>query len=93
MFNLIVVSHPDDEILGFGGSGHNCICRGEIVQPVILCGKVKVRTKRPTDSILISNIKKANSLLGFNFPVLGDFPNLCQEVNILIQTSQLFVLW
>ena len=76
MLNLIVVSHPDDEILGFGGTGYVCKLKGEIIQPVILCGKVVARTKKPTDPELINDIKEANNLLGFNEPSLGDFPNL-----------------
>lgn len=74
--NLVVVSHPDDEILGFGGTGHKLRAKGEIVQPLILCGKVSAREKNPGELELINNIKKANDFLGFNFPILGDFPNL-----------------
>ena len=76
MKNLLVVSHPDDEILGFGGTGHKLCLKGEIVQPVILCGQVLARDQKPKDMDLINDIKKANDYLGFNFPILGDFPNL-----------------
>ncbi len=76
MKNLLVVSHPDDEILGFGGTGYKLCLNGETVQPVILCGQVSARDKKPIDKDLINDIKKANDYLGFNFPILGDFPNL-----------------
>ena len=76
MKNLLVVSHPDDEILGFGGTGYKLCLKGEIVQPVILCGQVLARDQKPEDMDLINDIKKANDYLGFNFPILGDFPNL-----------------
>ena len=76
MKNLLVVSHPDDEILGFGGTGHKLCLNGEIVQPVILCGQVSARNQKPKNVDLINDIKKANDYLGFNFPILGDFPNL-----------------
>lgn len=74
--NLVVVSHPDDEILGFGGAGAKFAARGERVQPVILCGQVDVRTQRPTDAELAEDIAKANAAVGFETPVLGNFPNI-----------------
>lgn len=76
LHNLIVVSHPDDEILGFGGTGHKLSNEGDIIQPIILCGKVSAREKKPRDLELLSDIRKSNEFLGFNFPILGDFPNL-----------------
>jgi len=36
--NLVVVAHPDDEILGFGAAGNKLAQKGEIVQPIILVG-------------------------------------------------------
>tara|TARA_B100001057_G_C22843329_1_gene947979 strand:- start:818 stop:1507 length:690 start_codon:yes stop_codon:yes gene_type:complete len=74
--NLIVVAHPDDEVLGFGGTGASLVKQGQIVQPIILCGKVKARNRRPKKSILNENIISANRYLGFETPVLGKFPNI-----------------
>lgn len=74
--NLIVVSHPDDEILGFGATGAKLVSKGECVQPVILCGQVDVRDRRPTDEQLYSDIRFANETIGFDEPVLGAFPNI-----------------
>ena len=74
--NVIVVAHPDDEILGFGGTGAVLTERGESVQPIILCGSVTARSTRPSDQQLYSDIIAANKLLGFKKPILGCFPNL-----------------
>jgi N-acetylglucosamine malate deacetylase 1 len=74
--NLVVVAHPDDEILGFGGSGMILVEKGELVQPIILCGNVDARTNRPTDVELYDDMMAANSLLGFSEPILGSFPNI-----------------
>lgn len=74
--NLIVVAHPDDEILGFGATGAKLSQCGEVVQPIILCGNVDVRTNRPRDEELLADIHAANAVVGFSGPVLGDFPNL-----------------
>lgn len=74
--NLVVVAHPDDEILGFGGTGAKFAARGETIQPVLLCGQVDVRTQRPNDAELAEDIAKANAAVGFSAPVLGEFPNI-----------------
>tara|TARA_Y100000588_G_scaffold188919_1_gene202880 strand:+ start:12586 stop:13263 length:678 start_codon:yes stop_codon:yes gene_type:complete len=76
MLNLLIVAHPDDEILGFGATGAKLVKEGQIVQPVILCGNVDVRHLRPEDDELYSDMLKANQLVGFETPVLGDFPNI-----------------
>lgn len=74
--NLVVVAHPDDEVLGFGAAGAKLVNCGEVVQPIILCGNVGVRELRPTDEQLHSDVIAANAELGFNIPVLGMFPNI-----------------
>jgi hypothetical protein len=53
--NLVVVSHPDDEVLGFGGTGAKLVRAGEIVQSVILCGEARVRSLRPESSDLYAD--------------------------------------
>ena len=79
--NLIVVAHPDDEILGFGGTGSYLSSKGEKVQPVILSGEADKRKFRPKDSELLKDLKKANKIVGFQEPILGSFPNI--EMNIV----------
>ena len=74
--NLVVVAHPDDEILGFGAAGAKLAKQGEVVQPVILCGNVDARNKRPSDEELYADMQQANEMVGFRSPVLGSFPNI-----------------
>jgi LmbE family N-acetylglucosaminyl deacetylase len=74
--NLIIVAHPDDEILGFGATGAKMVKQGEIVQPVILSGNADARNRRPSDEELVEDMLAANKYLGFNIPVLGQFPNI-----------------
>ena len=81
MLNLIIVSHPDDEILGYGGTGFLERKRGTTIQPVILCGEVEARNKRPENKEFLKDMINANSILGFNKPILGNFPNL--KMNII----------
>lgn len=74
--NLVIVAHPDDEILGFGATGAKLAATGEVVQPVILCGNVDIRYQRPSDDELYSDMCAANIEVGFAEPILGDFPNI-----------------
>ena len=74
--NLVVVAHPDDEILGVGATGAKLARGGGVVQPVILCGNVDARTRRPTNAELFEDMSEANRRVGFRQPVLGDFPNI-----------------
>jgi LmbE family N-acetylglucosaminyl deacetylase len=76
MINLLIVAHPDDEVLGFGGTGAKLVENGEIVQPVILCANVENRSKRPSNKNLLIDLHNANKILGFRKPILGSFPNL-----------------
>lgn len=86
--NLVIVAHPDDEILGFGGAGAKFSARGETVQPVMLCGNVDVRTQRPTDVELADDIAAAAAVVGFAKPVLGDFPNIRLNITPHIELVQ-----
>ena len=74
--NLIVVAHPDDEVLGFGGTGARMAQAGEIIQPIILCGNAQARTQRPDSDTLFTDMLAANQALGFKPPVIGTFPNI-----------------
>nr|WP_275442841.1 PIG-L family deacetylase [Pseudoalteromonas sp. OOF1S-7] len=73
---MVVVAHPDDEVLGFGATGAKLVQEGEVVQAVILCGNVQVRYKRPSCDELYQDMLNANKLLGFETPELGSFPNI-----------------
>ena len=80
MKNLIVVAHPDDEILGVGATGNALVQSGDEVCALIMCGSVSERNLRPNDIELHSDIIKANNLLGFNKPVIGDFANIKMNI-------------
>ena len=78
--SLVVVAHPDDEILGLGGSGEKLSELGGGVQPLVLCGGVDLRSHKPSDQELYEDLLRANSKAGFRDPVLGDFPNIQMNV-------------
>ncbi len=72
---LIVVAHPDDEVLGCGGmiakysKSHN-------IYSCILSGDVEARTKRPEIEVLKRNIEQTEEILGIKKTFLGTFPNI-----------------
>jgi len=73
---LIVVSHPDDEVLGAGGVGSILSTMNTEVRACILSGKVDARVSRPKDNDLLDDIYTAQKIVGFGEPIIGDFPNI-----------------
>lgn len=77
---LIVVSHPDDEVLGAGGTIYSLSKAGAEVYVCILCGKVEVRQYRPNDLDLNDDLNFANKILGVKEIITGEFPNIKMNI-------------
>ena len=73
---LVVVAHPDDEVLGCGGLISKISNEGVKVNLCILSGKVNKRSNKPSNNELLANIKKSSRILGINQINIGEFPNL-----------------
>jgi LmbE family N-acetylglucosaminyl deacetylase len=73
---LIVVSHPDDEVLGCGGTAAKLAATGESVRSCILSGEADARDNRPELSEFQQNTNEAQRMLGLGEPILGSFPNI-----------------
>ena len=76
MIYLSITAHPDDEILGFGGSTAVLTSCGHQVHNLILSGEVKVRRYRPDSNVLNANTNRAQQIVGAETPILGPFPNI-----------------
>lgn len=76
MSYLIVVAHPDDEVLGAGGTIYKLAQSGLEVNLCVLSGKAQARAYRPSDGELESDMNESCSLLGINKIFEGDFPNI-----------------
>ena len=73
---LTVTAHPDDEILGFGGSASVLTNKGHVVINLILSGNVEARRHRPDQEVLLHNTAAAQEIVGAQVPILGSFPNI-----------------
>ena len=73
---LIVSAHPDDEVLGFGGSAFALGQRDHTVSSCIVVGDADARLNRPADAELQADIRAAHGILGMVEPHKGSFPNI-----------------
>lgn len=73
---LIVVAHPDDEVLGAGASIKKWTSEGDTVDVCIMCTEAKARAFRPSDGELEDDTHKAIKSLGVDKIYEGTFPNI-----------------
>lgn len=73
---LVVVAHPDDEVLGAGASIRKWTQNGDTVDVAILCSEAKARAFRPKDTELVSDTDESTKFLGVNKKYEASFPNI-----------------
>ncbi|MCQ2168752.1 MAG: PIG-L family deacetylase [Bacteroidales bacterium] len=73
---LLVVAHPDDEVLGAGASIKKWASEGNTVDVCIMCTEAKARAFRPSDGELEDDTHKAIKSLGVDRIYEGTFPNI-----------------
>ena len=73
---LLVVAHPDDEVLGAGATIKKLTDKGNIVDVCIMCTEAKARAFRPKDNELNDDTDAALSMLGVRRKYEGTFPNI-----------------
>lgn len=71
---LMVVAHPDDEVLGVGATIHKLISQGHNVAVAIMVGKANAR--KNLSATLSDDEAKALSILGVRKTYQADFPNI-----------------
>ena len=73
---LLVVAHPDDEVLGAGASMWKWCKNGDTVDVAIMSTEAKARAFRPSDVELDGDKDAAMSFLGVKKIYEGSFPNI-----------------
>jgi len=73
---LIVVAHPDDEVLGAGATIKKLTTEGNNVDICIMCSEAKARAFRPEDNELDDDMNSATKSLGVKNIYEGTFPNI-----------------
>lgn len=73
---LLVVAHPDDEVLGAGASIYKWTNSGDTVDVVIMCTEARARTFRPADNELDDDLNESAEFLGINKKYKALFPNI-----------------
>ena len=76
MSTLLVVAHPDDEILGFGASAFVQSKLGERINCLIICGNAEARKNRPELSQLRDDMIQAAEHVGIKIFGVGQFANI-----------------
>ena len=73
---LIVVAHPDDEVLGAGASIYKWTREGQKVDVALMCTEAKARDFRPGDEELNSDLDESAAYLGIGKKYKATFPNI-----------------
>jgi LmbE family N-acetylglucosaminyl deacetylase len=72
---LVVAAHPDDEILGLGGTVASHAARGDRVRLAVMCEGITSRYKPEWDAEVRKQAKEAARILGVTDLVLGNLPD------------------
>ena len=78
---LLVVAHPDDEVLGAGASIYKWTHNGDKVDVAIMCTEAKARAFRPEDNELDDDLNASSNYLGISKKYEATFPNI--EMNTI----------
>ena len=73
---LIVVAHPDDEVLGAGASMYKWSRQGDVIDVAIMCTEAKARAFRPGDEELDADLNESAKFLGVHKMYEATFPNI-----------------
>jgi LmbE family N-acetylglucosaminyl deacetylase len=72
---LVVAAHPDDELLGAGGTVARHVAQGDRVTAAILCQSRSLRSSPDSPSEVARQAREAAKILGVSELVMGSLPD------------------
>lgn len=85
---LVVAAHPDDEILGTGGTLAKHTSNGDRVYSCILCEQVTARNNKPEHQKFLKQVYSAAKIVGIRDTLFFDFPNIQMNIIPTLKTVQ-----
>ncbi len=76
---LVVVAHPDDEVLGAGATIYRLSKQGHMIAVAVMSGNASARANR--SDTLAEDAAKAMSMIGVEKVYHADFPNIKMNVS------------
>jgi len=76
MSYLVVVAHPDDEVLGAGATMYKLSREAKEVNVCIMSVEVTARNNRPDTDELNNDVDGCMRILGVSRVITGEFPNI-----------------
>ena len=89
---LIVVAHPDDEVLGAGASIYKWTHSGDEVDVCMMSTDAKARAFRPEDDELNDDMNASTNFLGVGKKYEATFPNIEMNTVPHLQLVQFIVI-
>ena len=77
---LVIGAHPDDEILGPGGTLVKHKMNGDDIYSCILCEHVTARKNKPEHEEFLKQVHEAANIIGIKDTMFFDFPNIKMNV-------------
>ena len=72
---LVIAAHPDDEILGVGGTVRKHVLAGDEVRLLVACEGVSMRYEDAHHQSVVSQAREAGEILGVAEVLFGELPD------------------
>lgn len=85
---LVICAHPDDEVLGPGGTLVKHKMNGDDIYSCILCEHVTARKGKPEHEEFLKQVHEAANIIGIKDTMFFDFPNIKMNVIPMLDLVQ-----